>query len=273
MTISTEKESAFQTFRLTYGEDAFQFGDLFVPETAEPHPIVLLLHGGFWRVPYGLDELRGLAENLASLGIAAWNIEYRRVGNPHGGWPTTLLDVAQATDYLTTIRSSYALDLQRGVIVGHSAGGHLALWAAARHRLPSTSALAASQPARLPLRAAISLAGTVDLEHTWHLQSGGGATAAFLGGSPADYPERYASASPARLLPLGVPQLLLHGTQDQLLPLEVSQAYASKAMAAGDEVQLLEIPGADHFALIDPHSTAWAVAVQEIKKRLVRRSR
>ncbi|EFH83852.1 alpha/beta hydrolase family protein [Ktedonobacter racemifer] len=267
MVTSREKKYTFQTFRLNYGEDAFQFGDLYVPEKAGPHPIVLLLHGGFWRTLYGLDELTGLAQDLASLGMAAWNIEYRRIGNPFGGWPGTLLDAAQATEYLTTIHTSYDLDLQRSIIIGHSAGGHLALWVAGRHRVSADSPLT-SQPPRLPLRAAISLAGAVDLEHTWRLQSGGGATEAFIGGSPADYPERYANASPARLLPLGIPQILLHGTQDQLLPLEVSQVYASNAIAAGDEVTLIELPETDHFALIDPHSMAWAVAVQTIKKRL-----
>ncbi|MBO0792793.1 MAG: alpha/beta hydrolase [Ktedonobacteraceae bacterium] len=268
MNISTEKHDAFQVSRLNYGEQAFQVGDLFVPETGGLHPIVLLLHGGFWRAQYGFDQLIALSEHLASQGIAVWNIEYRRVGNANGGWPTTLLDVAQAVDYLPTIASSFALDLHRSVIVGHSAGGQLALWVAARHRLPATSQLAASQPPRFPFRAVISLAGAGDLEQTWQLQSGGGATAEFLGGSPTEYPERYALASPARLLPLGVPQILLHGTQDQRLPLEVSQAYAAKAAAAGDEVQLLEIAGADHFALINPHSAAWAVAEREMKKRL-----
>lgn len=268
MNRSTEKHYTFQVHRLKYGEQAFQVGDLFVPEADGSHPVILLLHGGWWRAQYGSDELIGLSEHLVRQGIAVWNIEYRRVGNANGGWPTTLLDVAQAVDYLPTLASSFAFDLHRSIIVGHSAGGQLALWVAARHRLPATSQLAASQSARVSFRAVISLAGAVDLEQTWQLQLGGGATAEFLGGSPTEYPERYALASPARLLPLGVPQILLHGTQDQRVPLEVSQAYASKATSAGDAVRLFEIAGADHRALIDPHSVAWAVAEQEIKKRL-----
>jgi acetyl esterase/lipase len=206
--------------------------------------------------------MAGLAEDLAARGLAAWNVEYRRVGEPDGGWPNTLLDVAQATDYLRTLAGRYQIDLQRVVPIGHSAGGHLALWLAGRHRLPATSLLHTETP--LALTAAISLAGAIDLEHVWQLNLGRGAASDFLGGSPSEQPERYAHASPAALLPLGIPPILVHGTADDNVPLIVSQQYMQKAQQAGDQVKLITLPGADHFALIDAQTPAWSATLQEL---------
>src|SRR5258706_4695885 len=121
--------------RLAYGAEPFQFGELYLPDNAGPHPVVILIHGGYWRARYGLDLMIGLAHDLAARGVAVWNIEYRRVGNPGGGWPGTLLDVALAADNLKIVAQAYALDLQRVIPIGHSAGGHLAFWPAARPNL------------------------------------------------------------------------------------------------------------------------------------------
>lgn len=261
--------AARKSLRLAYGRQALQFGELYVPEATQSAPVVVLIHGGFWRAQYGLSLMRGLAEDLVSHGMAAWNIEYRRIGNAGGGWPNTLLDAAAATDYLQMIATTYSLDIQRVVTVGHSAGGHLALWLAARSRLPSDSPLATSS-APLALKGVVSQAGVIDLELAWHLRLGNNATGELLGGSPAQIPERYAAASPAALLPLSVPQVLIHGTRDDHVPLEVSQSYTRKATAARDSVTLIEVPGADHFVLIDAASDAWSITIEEIQRLLMR---
>ena len=263
--------------RLVYGPDPLQFGDLYVPNEPGLYPIVILIHGGYWRARYGLDLMNSVAEDLAKRGYAAWNIEYRRVGNPGGGWPGTFLDVALATDFLRQLAPSYKLDLRRVVPIGHSAGGHLALWLAARPRIPlfvNNSPLAGSQQpgnneetaTPLMLAGAISLAGVVDLEMAWRLHLSNGAVVELLGGSFADVPERYAAASPAAMLPLGVPQVLIHGTNDDNVPLQVSQAYTNAARAANDPVTYIELAGVDHFDVIDPHSHAWAITMNELQK-------
>lgn len=276
------KFSSTQPLRLPYGPEPLQFGDLYLPNTPGPHPIVILIHGGYWRARYGLDLMIGLAEDLATRGYAAWNIEYRRVGNPGGGWPGTLLDVAFATDYLRILAPTYSLNLQRVVPIGHSAGGHLALWLAARPRIPlvaHNSPLAGSQvsplssyseetatPTPLALTGAISLAGVVDLELAWRLNLSNGAVVDLLGGGFNDVPERYAAASPTALLPLGVPQVLIHGTDDASVPLQVSQAYTKAAKAVNDPVTYIELEGVDHFDVIDPNSNAWAITIEALQK-------
>ena len=276
------KFSATQTLRLPYGPEPLQFGNLYLPNTPGPHPIAILIHGGYWRARYGLDLMIGLAEDLATRGYAAWNIEYRRVGNPGGGWPGTLLDVAFATDYLRILAPTYSLNLQRVVPIGHSAGCHLALWLAARPRIPlvvHNSPLEGSQvspsssyneetamPTPLTLTGAISLAGVVDLELAWRLNLSNGAVVDLLGGGFNDVPERYVAASPAALLPLGVPQVLIHGTSDARVPLQVSQGYAKAAKAANDPVTYIELEGVDHFEVIDPNSSAWAITIESLQK-------
>lgn len=257
--------------RISYGVEPLRFGDLYLPDSDGPRPVVILIHGGFWRARYDLSLMHRLAQNLAQQGIAAWNIEYRRVGDTGGGWPGTLLDVAIATDYLHTLDPMYQLDMNRVVAVGHSAGGQLAFWLAARSRLPHNSPLAYTTTP-LPLTGAISLAGAVDLHQTWQLDLGSGAAAEFLGGSPDDLPERYATASPAELLPFHVPQVLIHGDRDDRVPIVVSQDYAKKALSAGDPVKLLELPEADHFVLIDPNSDAWAICVEQIRQLITAKS-
>src|SRR5579864_48582 len=130
--------------RLPYGTDQFQFGDLRLPQSAGPHPVAIVVHGGFWRAQYGLEYAGHLCAALAHAGIATWNLEYRRIGNPGGAWPNTFLDVAQGADYLRVLAEKYPLDLKRVITAGHSAGGHLAVWLAARHRIPAGDPLAPS---------------------------------------------------------------------------------------------------------------------------------
>lgn len=269
-----EHTSTRQPRQISYGPEYTQFGELYLPDTPGRHPVVVLIHGGYWRARYDLTLMDGLARDLAERGYAAWNIEYRRVGESGGGWPATFLDVARATDYLRVLAPAYSLDLDKVVPIGHSAGGHLALWLAARPRIPPGSPIAASsfttregeQPTPLPLAGAISLAGVLNLETAWKLHLSNDAVVELLGEGFPDAPERYAAASPAALLPLGVPQALIHGTQDAHVPIEISQAYARDAGAAGDSVTYLELEGIDHFDVIDPRSSAWEMTMGELRK-------
>jgi acetyl esterase/lipase len=254
--------------RFVYGQGAQQFAELSLPGGVGHFAVIVLLHGGFWRAPYDLTLMDDLADDLVARGYAVWNIEYRRVGDAGGGWPGTFQDVALATDLLVTLGISHSLNLKRVVAIGHSAGGHLALWLAARQHLPASEITTGTLP--LLLAGVISLAGAVDLEQVWRLRLGNDAAAALLGGSPMELPERYQLASPAAQLPLGVPQRLIHGSADDRVPLIVSQDYVKHAVGAGDSVKLLELPGADHFVLIDPGSHAWKRTIEELKSLLKR---
>jgi acetyl esterase/lipase len=263
---------------IPYGDAPEQFGELSLPPGETLHPVVLLLHAGFWRNRHGLELMRDVADDLAAHGIASWNIEYRRVGDPGGGWPGTLNDVASAAYSLHRLASLYPLDLQRTVAVGHSAGGHLALWLAAWSRfsqendLPTIQGQDVIHSRSIPLTGAISLAGIPDLELAWQHHLGGGVVDAFLGGSPIEFPERYRIASPSAFLPLRVPQVLIHGTEDPHVPLELSRSYAALARQAGDQITLLELPGVDHGTLRMPQSAAWAKTV-EIVQQMIGRER
>ncbi|GIH14738.1 alpha/beta hydrolase [Rugosimonospora africana] len=304
-----------------YGPDPNQFGELWPaardgdwsgsrrgarraePDRSNhPAPVVVLVHGGYWRDRYRLDLMHAMAADLASRGFAVWNVEYRRVGSPGGGWPGTFLDVAAAFDALADLAGRHRLDLSRIAAVGHSAGGHLALWACGRHRLAGSAALngtalngiapdgtalngialngtaidstaldadarsttkalpatetppAMGAPPRVAPVLAVSLAGVADLCLAAELGLSDGAVRGLLGGGPEEIPAVYDVACPVHLLPLGVPQVVLHGTGDLDVPLELSTRYAQRA---GAECDLVVLPGADHIALIDPTSTAW----------------
>jgi len=272
-----EKRSSTTTpVRLAYGPEYLQFGELYLPKHAGPYPVIPLIHGGYWRARYDLTLMNGLAEDLARRGYAAWNIEYRRVGDKGGGWPGTFLDVARAVDYVRVLAPRYQLDLQRVVPIGHSAGGHLAFWLAARWRIPTHSPLAGSsiaalegeQATPLPLAGAISLAGVLDLETAWRLHLSNDAVVELLGATFPDAPERYAQASPAAMLPPGIPQILIHGTRDSNVPIEISRAYAAAAQSPGGPVTYLELEGIDHFDVIDPRSTAWERTTEALKALL-----
>ncbi len=226
------QEQPISPLRLAYGRGKFQFGELYLPGEAGPYPVAILIHGGYWRAHYALDLMNGLGEDLAARGIAAWNIEYRRAGNPGGGWPGTFLDVARAADYLREIAASYELDRSRVVPIGHSAGGHLALWLAARSRIPARSSISPrGQP--LPLAGAISLAGVLDLQLAYQLHLSNDAVVELLGATPDKVPERYAAASPAALLPLGVSQVLIHGTADEHVPIRVEPGIRRRGPRGG----------------------------------------
>ncbi|MBX3014233.1 MAG: alpha/beta hydrolase [Caldilineaceae bacterium] len=241
---------------IAYGDAPEHFGHLYLPSQGTAHPVLLLIHGGCWRDQYGLAPLGRFCATFAALGIAVWSLEYRRLGNG-GGWPVTFVDIATGTDYLRTLAQRYPLDLQRVVAVGHSAGGHLALWLAARHRLPPASPLAHPDP--LPLQHVIALAGIPDLVDAATRNLCGGAVIDLLGGTVAAVPERYQATSPHAHLPLGVPHHLLIGTADQAVPVVHNDGYVAAAQAQGDAVRYTVLPAIGHFELVTPGARSWSV--------------
>jgi acetyl esterase/lipase len=254
--------------RIAYGKDPQQFGDLRIPAASGSQPVVVLIHGGCWKSDYAtLSDMAPMADALKTEGIATWNIEYRRL--PGSGWPGTFQDVAAAVDHLRAMGPKYQLDPERVVVVGHSAGGHLALWVAAREGLPSGSLLRGADP--LPVRGVVDLAGPGDLRAEIAVEVGGCQSRVveeLIGGSPAEVPERYREASPSEMLPLGVPQVLVWGTQDTLRPLWVGEAYAKAAAASGDQVRLLTVDALGHFEIASPHSRAWPKVLHAIRSLL-----
>lgn len=246
---------------IRYGSDPNQVADLRLPAVpGSGHaaaPLVVLLHGGFWRAAYDRAHTGPLAAALAAEGFAVCTPEYRRVGQPGGGWPGTFDDVAAAVDVLPGLVSQATggrADPGRLLLAGHSAGGHLALWAASRHLLPS----GAPWPAPLlGYRGVVGLAAVSDLVSGYRLGLGRGAVADLLGGGPDGLASRYALTNPAGLLPTGTRVRLVHGDDDDIVPCQMSLDYASRAQAAGDDATCAALPGAGHFEVIDPLSAAW----------------
>lgn len=235
-----------------YGALEGQEGDLYLPSASRP-PVVCLLHGGFWRMPYGRDEMAAVARDLAGEGFAVWNLEYRRLGATGGGWPATFDDVVAGIEHLAQLVDGGAdLDLARLTVAGHSAGGQLALWAAARQ----VDDPRGHAPRRVRIAAVAGMAPVADLVRAHELGVGGSAVTELLGGAPAGLPARYRDASPRALLPLNVAQLILHGTADDVVPIEISHDYVEAAQAAGDDVEFLELAGTGHMEYLDPSSGA-----------------
>jgi acetyl esterase/lipase len=245
-----------RTYR--YGEHPSQRADLHVPDGPGPHPVAVVIHGGSWAARYGKIIMRPVSCELARHGWAVWNIEYRRIGRAQGGgWPATFEDVAVAIDQLAVLDAP--IDTARVVGLGHSAGGHLALWAAGRYKLP------AGAPGAVPLvtlAAVVSQAGVNDLGRAYQ-QAPAGAVGVLMQGSPADLPDRYAIADPILAVPLRIPVLLVHGTDDQTVSVRRSRDYAAAARAAGGSVDLVEIPGqaGEHRRHIDPCGASLAVVL------------
>jgi acetyl esterase/lipase len=241
--------------RFAYGPNPLQFGELSLPDGPGPHPVVVNVHGGCWLAEFSIDHSRAQAQALTAAGFAVWNIEYRRVGNAGGGWPGTFLDVAQALDHLRTLARSRALDLTRVCLMGHSAGGHLALWLAARPRLALDSEIRGGDP--LPVRGVVALAPATELRELHARRVFDDVVDRLIGGSPATYPERYATASPGDLTPLGVPQLLIAGRHDDVWGWN-AEAYLATARARHEPLISLEvIEDAGHFEVIAPATSAW----------------
>ncbi|WP_052366814.1 alpha/beta hydrolase family protein [Paraoerskovia marina] len=242
---------------VAYGNDSHQVADLYVPDERSDHPtpVVVLIHGGYWRSGYERSLETALADDLVSDGYVVWNVEYRAADDPGGGWPGTYDDVAAAVDILPSALETAGVDAGPVAVVGHSAGGTLALWLGARGGLADGAV--GSDPRLVP-DAVVSQAGVNDLERASATGAGGGAIDALLGGRPDEVPERYAVASPVRRVPLGVDTLVLTGALDATVPVEQTTLYGDAAEAAGDTVTTLTVDGEDHFAHLDPTSDSWA---------------
>ena len=262
--------------RLKYAAGDLQFGDLRVPHTARGQlaPVVMFVHGGWWKAEYGLAYGGHLCAALKDAGIATWSIEYRRVGDAGGGWPGTFEDVAAGYDYLPTLAKSYPVDLKRVVVAGHSAGGHLAFWLAGRGHLPENGPLAGLRKLPMPMRGVVALAGAVDLRLTRDLAGyftfahDKHEVDALMEGSPRDHPDRYRAGNPGDLLPLNVPQWLLQGTDDDQIPAQLPARWAERGRQMGEHVAVEMIAGADHFDVVDPQSKAWPRVQAAIVKAL-----
>ncbi|WP_422017818.1 alpha/beta hydrolase [Roseateles sp.] len=255
--------------RIAYGDDASQFGELWLPRGAGPHPVVLMIHGGCWQASLPGPELLAFqADALRSAGVAVWSISYRRVGHAGGGYPGTFQDVARGTDRLRQLATQYPLDLTRLVATGHSAGGHLALWAAARPRIAVGSPLHAASP--LPIAAVVAVAGVPDLAFASRQGLCGKSVSQLLDldtrGQDAAV---WADVSPAALLPLHVRQTLVHGIYDGIVPPVQGHGYRAKATQLGDAVEIVNLDEAGHFELIAP----WTPAGRQVVDRLVRATR
>ncbi|MDQ2843703.1 MAG: alpha/beta hydrolase [Acidobacteriota bacterium] len=261
--------------RIPYGPDKSQFGDLWLPETREGSllPLLVFFHGGWWESAYDLGYAGHLCQALKKDGIASWSVEYRRVGETGGGWPTTFQDAAAGFDFAATLAKKFPLNLSRVIVAGHSAGGHLAFWIAGRHHIDHHSEVYDPRP-QVPLHGALSLAGAVDLRLTIDL-SGFFTFAhdrrevdALMGGRPPDVPERYQAGNPGDLLPFHVPQVLLQGTEDDQIPPDLPSRWAEMSRRLGDTVTVDILPSADHFDLVDPESSAWPTVRNAIRKLL-----
>ncbi|MFQ5744629.1 MAG: alpha/beta hydrolase family protein [Acidobacteriota bacterium] len=240
--------------RRYYGSDPLQFGDLRLPPGPGPHPVAIIIHGGCWLAEYDIGHIGKMAAALTSSSIATWTLEYRRVGDAGGGWPGTFLDIARGADYVRVLKRDYPLDLGRVLAVGHSAGGHLALWLAGRASIAEGSPIYLADP--IPVTGVLGLAAAADLAMVEKSGSCGHVIDAFMGGSPLQFPDRYQQGSPAQMVPLGVPQLLINGARDTVWG-PVAESYYRKARKAGDAVELEVAPESGHFELIDPDSSTW----------------
>ena len=241
--ILSEPPPAAADVRIAYGPEPLQFGDLRLPVADSPHPLLVVVHGGYWKAIHNLIHAGHMCVALAAEGIATWNVEYRRVGDVGGGWPGTAEDVGNAVGFVAELVRRFPLDPDRVALLGHSAGGHLALLAARQARL----------------RAVLPVAAAADVLAVSRRGGGDGAADAFLGGSPEEVPDRFAAASPR--LPLGVPQVLIHGVEDDVVPVEDSVRWVE---AAGDEARLVALEGAGHFEPIDPQAREWPLVAAEI---------
>lgn len=241
--------------RVAYGPDPNQFLEVRLPRAKGPHSVLLNVHGGYWRAKYDLVHAGHLCEALRAAGLATFNTEYRRVGNQGGGWPGTFEDIRSAYRFVQQEHSRFHLDPDKLVVMGHSAGGQLALCLAAHET---------------PIRRVISLAGVVDLKRGYALHLSNDAVAEFMGGKPDAVPEHYREADPMELTIPHARQWLLHGKDDGVVPPEFSRDYVLQKKKAGESSELLEVPHAGHFELIDPASDAFKQVTSTVLTALAR---
>lgn len=247
--------------RISYGPEKSQFGDLFLPKDVKgPASVVILVHGGCWQAEVPAEAISAIAADLASHGVAVWSVEYRRIGEPGGGFPNMYTDIGAAFDKLRDVAKTHKLDLSNVVAVGHSAGAHMATWAAARGRLPAGNAWRGADP--LKVRTVILLNGVADLEHNADLLPLACGTdvklAQIVGEKTAARPDVFADTSPNKWLPLGIRTLSIMGEYDPIVPPYVGLWWLKLATKAGDKVDLITIKDGGHFDPVTPTEPEWA---------------
>lgn len=251
--------------KIAYGTQSSQFGELRLPSSSGPFPVVVGIHGGWWRAAHGLETHSHICAALTKAGFATWNIEYRRIGENGGGWPGTLNDVGSAIDFLQTIKNEYRLDLNRLITVGFSAGGQLAAWAALRKQINPTSTVYAQTPTKI--YGCVSLAGALDLALCQQLGLSNNVVAEFLQGTSQEVMRRYVDASPIELISRSKTDAifrLFHGTADTSVPYNVSQQFFNTAQKLGVNCLLSLLEDTHHFELINPDSQAWSKILASI---------
>lgn len=251
--------------RIHYGDGPLQFGDLRIPSGAGPHPVAVFIHGGCWLSEYDIMHTGKLAAALADNGIATWSLEYRRVGDKGGGWPGTFRDVGRGADHLGALAEEYALDLDRVIAMGHSAGGHLALWLAARSGLPHDATIAAADP--LQLHGVLALAPAPDLRYLHEKEVCGHVIDKLMGGSPQQVPDRYRWGDPTLAAPADVPQVLVIGKHDANWA-PPGLRYFQAAKERGDNVRVIDATESGHFEMIDPDSSTWPLVLEAARNLL-----
>ena len=251
--------------RISYGAHPLQFGELRLPEGNRRVPVVVFVHGGCWRAQYDLAHVASAAAALTADGYATWTIEYRRLGDAGGGWPGTFDDVALAVDHVRSLAAQFpSLDTTRVVLMGHSAGGQLALWAASRSATDASSPLHQAGPA-LAVAGVVSLAGITDLAHYGAASSGcNGAVTPLMGGDPSTVPDRYRAVSPVERVPLRMPVRLVHGDADPTVSLSQSRDFDARNRAAGGVSEVYVVAGAGHFDLVSPRAEAWTTVLRAL---------
>lgn len=256
-------------YLVPYGEEVLQIGELRTPEKFDTFPVVIMIHGGCWLSDFNLDHVSTISADLVKEGYAVWTPEYRRVGNEGGGYPNTFKDIQASVNFLRTLADIYPLDLNNVVVMGHSAGGHLALWLATQQNLSKGSRLYDPNP--LPLKGVISLAGITDLGAYDAIGNDcSTAVTKLMGGTSEAMASRYYKGSPINLLPAKIPMRLVHGALDNIVPLSQSETFATKAKKAGDDVEVIKVEGAAHFDMVSPYSAAWQVVKEELNQLVSR---
>ncbi len=251
-----------KSFYLEYGTHPSQFGVLSIPPSSSPCPVVVTIHGGYWKSEHSLGQLTDITNDLNTHGYATWNIEYRRVGEIGAGFPGTFTDIIDAVNYLNVIKHQFKIDLSNVIVLGHSAGGHLALWLASR--VTSTTYF---PNLTIDIKKVISLSGITDLKTMYAFQKENGrdnAISNFMGGDPITMNNNYLLGSPIELLPFNVEQVLIHGDFDNYVPVEQAISYYDKANEVGEKISIYIIPETDHFMVINPLSLAWKTVIDSL---------
>jgi acetyl esterase/lipase len=245
---------------IAYGDDPLQFGELRLPEGDGPFPVVVFMHGGCWMSEYDIAHSRKLTDAFPREGIAVWSLEYRRIGDPGGAWPGTFEDIESGVAHLSLIAEQYSLDLERVILAGHSAGGHLALWMAQRIEERQMDNI-------IRPRGVLGLAPAPDLEYLYEQGSCDNAAAKLMGGSPEEFPERYAQGSVANRIPQTTPQIAVVGKYDETWR-PVGVRYATAATEQGAPIEVIDAPESGHFEMIDPDSTTWPLVLDAARRLL-----